>query len=143
GSLYLNDITQTDEVLNIGAHGGIDFDHTSKIDIGSLQYTYSTIPTSLTATDIHLAGSAAGAPEDPTAWSFTGPFKVGDISNSNPATIDVGTNETTGKTSLFLNQPMAGCLRVENVNFGGKDFGPCAIDGITIHRLQIQIMPGA
>jgi len=30
---------------------------------------------------------------------------------------------------------------VENVDFGGNQFGPCAIDGMTVHHLGIQI-PG-
>jgi hypothetical protein len=140
GSLLMDRVIRSDESLNIGAHGGVDFDYTGRLDIGELRYTYNTAPQSLTATGIHLAESAAGAPENPAAWVFTGAFKVGDISN-NPATIDVGTN-SSDRTSMFLNLPMQGCLRIENVNFGGVDFGPCVIDGITVHRLQIQ-MPGS
>lgn len=146
GSLYMDRITQKDTILNIGAHGGVDFDYASRVDIGEFRYTYNTTPQSLKAIGIHLAGSATGAlddPSDPSTWEFTGPFKVGDLFSNpvNPATIDVGTN-SSGKTSLFLNLPMQGCLRVEKVEFGGTDFGPCAIDGITVHRLGIQI-PGA
>jgi hypothetical protein len=146
GSLSMDRFTRRDEILNIGSHGGVDFDYASRLDIGELRYTYNTTPTSLTVSGIHLAGSATPAlgpgdpPGDPTAWVFTDTFKVGDISN-NPATIDVGT-DANDKTSLLLTLPMQGCLRVEKVDFGGVDFGPCAIDGITVHKLQIQ-MPGS
>jgi len=30
---------------------------------------------------------------------------------------------------------------VENVNFGGSDFGPLALDGLTVHHLEIQFHP--
>jgi hypothetical protein len=139
GSLYVDGITRKDEILNIGAHGGIDFDYAGRVDIDEFRYTYNTAPQSLAAHGIHLAASVTGAPENPAAWAFTGAFKVGDILN-NPATIDVGT-DAYDKTSMFLNLPMQGCLRVENVDFGGQDFGPCAIDGIKVHRLQVQITP--
>jgi hypothetical protein len=36
---------------------------------------------------------------------------------------------------------MQGTLRVEDVNFGGNDFGPIAIDGIQVHRLVVKISP--
>jgi hypothetical protein len=139
GSLYVDGITRRDEILNIGAHGGVDFDYANRLDIDEFRYTYNTTPASLTVHGIHLAESVTGAPDDPAAWVFTGAFKVGDIS-SDPATIDVGT-DANDKTSMLLNLPMQGCLRIENVNFGGVDFGPCAIDGIKVHRLQVQITP--
>lgn len=140
GGLYMDSVAWRDEIVNIGAHGGVDFDYAGRLDIGEFRYAYNTLPASLAASGIHLAGSAAGAPDSPSAWEFTGPFKVGDISN-NPATIDVGT-DSSDRTSLLLSLPMQGCLRVENVNFDGTDFGPCAIDGIVVHRLQVQI-PGS
>ncbi len=32
-------------------------------------------------------------------------------------------------------------LRVAEVNFGGNNFGPIAIDGIQFHRLDIKLTP--
>jgi len=37
--------------------------------------------------------------------------------------------------------PIQGSLRVENVNFGGNDFGPIAIDGINAHRMSLSFHP--
>jgi hypothetical protein len=141
GSLYMDSVTQNNVALNVRAHGGVDFDYTNRLDIAALRYAYNTAPQSLTALGVHLAVSADGAPADPAAWAFTGAFKIGDIS-ANPATMDVGADAGTGKTSMLLNLPMQGCLRVEKVTFGGNDFGPCAIDGINVHRLQVQLTPG-
>jgi hypothetical protein len=142
GSLYIDNFSQTDTAVNIGAHGGVDFDYASRIDMDGIRYVYNTVPQSLVESGIHLAGSATGDPATPGDWAFIGPFKIGDIYN-NPATIDVDTSVSTGKTSVFFNLPMQGCYRVDNVALGGVDFGPIAIDGITVHRLQIQLLPGS
>jgi len=42
---------------------------------------------------------------------------------------------------IFLSLPIAGTVRIENVAFGGQDFGPIAIDGIHVHRLNVKIPP--
>jgi len=42
---------------------------------------------------------------------------------------------------MFYNLPMKGTVRVEDVTFGGTDFGPSAIDGITVHHLLVQFSP--
>jgi hypothetical protein len=34
---------------------------------------------------------------------------------------------------------MEGILLVENVTFGGNNFGPVAMDGIRVHRLSFEI----
>lgn len=133
----------SDSVI-IGARGGgqsgIDIEYQTEIAIDSLQYAYNTQPESLSLTGIRFAGSALGAPEDPSSWSFAGKFKFGDLANDNPVTIDVGTYDdgVAVSTSVFYNVPMSGSIRVENVDFGGNQFGPCAIDGITVHYLGIQ-----
>ena len=104
-------------------------------------------------TNIHLANAADAShydinhnlildnPADPNTWSFTGDnsFKIGNI-NTNPATIDVGTNNTDPTdTALFLNLPISGSLRIGDVQLGGNDFGPIAIDGINAHHLFVKI----
>jgi hypothetical protein len=38
---------------------------------------------------------------------------------------------------MLLNLPMKGCIRVKDVSIGAQDFGPCAIDGITVHHLKL------
>ena len=150
GSLAINHMTETERHLIIGPHGGIDFEYATKMDIDSLEYKYNSTPGgSLLLSNIHLSQIAQGAPETPAAWTFSGPFRIGNLAQNNPATIDVGTSaEEAGKTVLRLNAPMQGSLRVGNVSFGvnelgvANNFGPCALDGINVHRMSIQLVPG-
>jgi hypothetical protein len=86
-----------------------------------------------------LDGTIAGA--DP--WVFSGNLKIGNIGTGNPAKIDVGTDAGTGTPTLYLNLPMQGTLGVENVTFGGNNFGPIAIDGINVHHLNVKISGGS
>lgn len=123
---------------------GIVMDYQTEIIIDSLKFIYNTQPSSLSLNNIHLSQYASGDPADPSTWTFSGRFKLGDRANNNPVSIDVGTidrGDGTSYTSVFYNVPMTGSMRAENVNFGGNSFGPCAIDGLNVHRLGIQI-PG-
>ena len=150
GSIKLSNVRHGTDMLTIGSHMdgtcGIDMEYQTKIDIDSLTYTYNfsplpNFPRSLVLSGIHLSQFSLGSPEDPTSWISMGKFKFGDLANDNPITLDVGTNENTGVTSCFMNIPMQGTARVENVEFHKQDFGPIAIDGINVHHLCIQI-PG-
>jgi hypothetical protein len=153
GSLQLSGLTHGPDRTRYGAHNsGIDFDYSTQLYASSAQYKYNTAGDALAVSGIHLAGTGSdiydmhGFPLDPTkwtlndpkTWSFTGNFKIGDIDAGSPATIDVATSSTAHDTALFLNLPMSGTLRVEDVEFGGSK-GPIAIDGIQIHRLQLKI----
>ena len=146
GSLDINHITEGPSRWRIGAHSGgscgIDFDYITKVDINHVIYTYNTAPATLDIGGIHLAQSATGAPNNPGAWAFSGSFGIGDLgaSTPTPATIDVGT-DASGNPSMQMNLPMTGTIRVEDVTFGGTDFGPSAIDGITVHHLNVQMVP--
>ncbi|MHB8137443.1 MAG: DUF6160 family protein [Smithellaceae bacterium] len=148
GSINLDALSMGPSLYRAGAHadgtgGGFDFDYSTRITAQALRFTYNTALETLALSGIHLAGSATGAPEDPATWSFTGNFKIGDIDGGNPAKFDVVTNtdDAPGVTSLVVNVPMQGSLRVENVNFGGDNFGPIAIDGINVHRMSISFHP--
>jgi len=146
GSIRLEDVQMgLSDKLIIGARtdggSGIDMEYQTRIDIASIEYTYNNQPTSLLLSGIHLSQYATGSPEDPTSWLYTGKFKIGDIENNNPMTMDVGTSADNG-TSVYLNIPMTGSARVEGVDFGDNRFGPCAIDGINVHHLIVQ-MPGS
>jgi len=141
GSLNVSGIVSTENNLMIGAHGGIDFQYNANIAIGSALYNYNTT-NALAFTGIHFFGTGTGAPEDPpNTWTYSGTFQIGNMAGSNPAQIDVGTDTTTGFTQIKLELPMTGSIRVEDVNFGGADFGPLALDGLNVHRLTIQINP--
>ncbi len=149
GSLRLENFrTAPSNMLTIsgrsGGGCGINLEYQTEIMIDAAKFTYNTAPESLSLNNIHLSQYAYGDPSDPSTWSFSGKFKLGDLANSNPATIDVGTADNgdgTTTTSVFYNIPMTGSIRVQNVDFGGNNFGPCAIDGINVHHLGIQI-PG-
>jgi hypothetical protein len=128
--------------FNMTGHGtGISWEYGTEIEIDEIRFTYNTTPEYLEYSGIHLAESATGAPESPGTWAFSGPFKIGDMIENNMATFDVETFTATGQTHMLLNLPMSGTLRVEDVQFGGTDYGPIAIDGIAVHRLAITI-PG-
>jgi len=44
--------------------------------------------------------------------------------------------------TIFMSLPMAGTVRVAGrLTFGGQDFGPIAIEGIHVHRLNVKISP--
>ncbi len=154
GSLDIDNVTRQDSNFTIASHAdgtyGIDFDYKTKMYIGEFKFTYNTAGSALSFSDIHLVEDATvitgDTPEDPTTWDLSdirvvGKFKVGDLENGNPATIDVATVSSVNKTSVFYNFPMEGCIRVEDVTFGARDFGPCAIDGIDVHHLNIQMEP--
>ncbi len=144
GSIRLANVQHDVDKLIIGARTdgqcGIDMEYQTKIDIESIVYNYNNQPTSLRLSGIHLSEYALGSPEDPTSWVSLGEFKIGDMAHDNPVTIDVATIDDIG-TSVFINIPMTGSARVEGVEFDGKNFGPCAIDGIKVHYLGIQL-PG-
>lgn len=145
GSIKVSDIMRTENSLLIGAHGGIDFEHGEKIDIGSARYQYNTtlgdnpatttivetdfVLNALTFSGVHFSGAGD-----------SGPFKTGDIAGGNPAQIDIGTN-AAGVTAVILELPMTGNIRVDNVTFGTKDLGPLALEGLNVHRLTIQFTP--
>ncbi len=128
---------------------GIEFEYLTSWLTQDFTYAYNTAGGALNLQGIHLAQSAAGAPEsDPSTWVFSGQFRVGDILGGNihaepsPATMDVATEISTSTTSLYVNLPMKGTLRVVDVVLGGNDFGPVAIDGITVHHLGLRFNPG-
>ncbi len=149
GSIKLNDVTRgaSDNLIfypRTGEDVGIDMQYVTELDIDSLQYFYNTDLDFLSLGGIHAAEAASGSPNDPSTWTFSGKFKLGDLANENPVTMDVATwsdgVSTTG-TSVFMNVPMSGTMRVEEVQFDGADFGPVAIDGMTVHYLGI-MLPG-
>ncbi|MCB2149462.1 MAG: hypothetical protein KQI81_23480 [Deltaproteobacteria bacterium] len=144
GGLEIGHVVRQPSTLRLGAHGddttGVDWDYATQIDIDSFRYTYNDNEDAFYFDGFHLAGSAAGDPTDPTAWTFDGQFKVGDLDNDNPATFDIGTN-ASGETIMVMTLPMEGTLRIENIDFGGQAFGPAAIDGLQVHRLAVAFDP--
>ena len=145
GSLQVGPVTEGPSILRITAPvagSGIEFDYTSRLDIGSFRYKYN-ISDSLALSGVHLVGSASGAPENPASWALTGSYHIGEVvaDSPNPAFLKVGALAGDTAPSTFISLPMQGALRVEDVAFGSSSFGPLAIDGINVHRLQLRLTP--
>jgi hypothetical protein len=142
GSLKVSDIVRTGNNLLIGANGGVEFEYQSNIAIGSALYNYNTT-NALALTGIHFFGTTVvGAPENPSTWtSYPGVFQIGDIAGGNPAQFIIGSTADNSSTAMLLGLPMTGSIRVQDVNFGGADLGPLALDGLNVHRLAIVMHP--
>lgn len=156
GSLFLDEVQKPSYYMMIGSHGsGIDFEYGVDLDIGAATYQYNTSATagSFNLSNIKLAQSFSDMddfdinnnttwdiPTDTSLWEANGLFVIGDIDNGNPATIDIGYNTTDAFGAMRISLPMAGSIRVENLEFGSRNFGPCAIDGLQIHRLDVYLL---
>ncbi len=124
-----------------GAHdSGVDFEYGAQISVDALRLTYNSQNENLTLSGLHLASQAAGLPEHPDQWQLDGMFQIGALYEGQPATFDVGRDEA-GLVAMEINLPMRGCLRVEKIQWAGQDFGPMAIDGIQVHRLNVRFTP--
>jgi len=125
----------------VGAHdSGVDFEYGAQFSVDALRLTYNSQNKNLAFSGIHLASQIAGLPERPDQWQLNGMFQIGALYEGRPATFDVGTDDT-GMVGIEMNLPMRGCLRVENIHWAGQDFGPMAIDGIQVHRLNVRFTP--
>jgi hypothetical protein len=130
----------------------LDSDLGIGIGIGEMRYVYNKDNDNkdneaLSLKNIRLAQSAAGAPETPADWTFSGLFRIGDLDGLftnppnpiNPITLEIHIIDSPDKPYMLVSLPIAGALRVEDVKFGNRDFGPIAIDGIVAHTLKVRI----
>lgn len=113
----------------------------------------------------------ADDPANPASWMPNrltpvdfGEFQIGDLfgdissavtadwEHSNPAGMDIGEGDIYGTGdmygSLALRLPMEGSIRFESANWitdpaanQAVNFGPGAIDGIQVHRLNLDLIP--
>lgn len=147
GSLRIGPVLEGTNTLRLGAPAAgagsrIDFDYATRIDVGNLAWAYGA-QGGLALSGVHLFGSASAAVElDPSQWGTSGTFKIGELDRAalNPAGFGLGT-DANGVSYTELNLPMRGSFRVEDVNVGGSSFGPGAVDGINVHRLQLRFTP--
>lgn len=149
GGIRIGDIEKPSSYWYIGGHtSGLDFEYGLEAHIGTIDYHYA-VANSLSFNGIHLVESVSGDPSDPDdsidnsgdPWSYSGMFVIGDVSSGKPATADIGFSSAESAVVMRYQVPMNGALRIEDVSFGGSDFGPCAIDGITIHRMEVNFVP--
>ena len=143
GSFDIGNCNKPSTSFYFSGHGtGLDYQINFQKDFEQTRYTFNTAGDFIGSDGIYFAQSVSGAPESPGTWIFDGSFAVGDILNANPATMDVITPVTTGVTSIVTNLPIKGAIRIQDIQFSGNDFGPCALDGINVHHLYIMVKPG-
>lgn len=141
GSLDIGVIHRPSSYWIVGGHdSGVDFEYATRLAIDTMRLTYNNQGESLAFSGIHLASRITGLPENPNQWQPSGMFQIGALSEGRPATFDVGRNEA-GVAGIELSLPMRGSLRIENTRWAGQDFGPMAIDGVQVHRLNIRFSP--
>ena len=142
GQLEIDNFTTPQQYWTTGAHSsGMDFEAGLEMNIDSLSYLFNNNDDAFELAGIHLSESSTwDISTDPSEWSYSGVFSIGDIDGGNPATMDIGTN-SGGQTVVQLELPMSGSIMVENLSFGSNDFGPMAIDGIEVHRLTVTLTP--
>jgi len=109
------------------------------LSIEQAAYMYNHTGGALSFNRINLSQTASGEPSDPSTWTFSGLFAIGDIESSTPISIEAIYEDSVPYANIDL--PVKGTVRMERVSFGGNDFGPCAIDGIDMHSFYIRI-PG-
>lgn len=162
GSLNVENMVVSAFHAYLGPHAGkngVDMELGCRLDVAAWSFGYNTTD-ALALTGIHAAESFSGTLEDPATWAAAGEFQVGDLAGNNPATMDITADTVAGWTMtdgagttysvsnprynsgyVVLNVPMKGSLRVENMDFGEKDLGLLAIDGMDVQKLVIEI-PG-
>lgn len=157
GSLSVTNWSQPSFELYAGAHGcGFDLEFRTQTKIDTISYNYSQT-NSMTVSGFTLCDSftsnISDDPSNPSTWSASGMFITGDLFNNNPMIIDLisddnknwiierdpadGGNYTVpnprnGSGFVSITTPIKGSMRMENINIGGTDFGPLAIDGINL-----------
>lgn len=137
---------------------GFDFQTSFQMTIDKIGYAFNDHCDALEFCPIYIGESFTGDPETPASWAMNGDFQIGDLfgdtsalspadwKHSNPAKINVGEGEIYGADNgiygtLAMNLPMQGSIRFESATFDGTDFGPGAIDGMQVHRLNLMLIP--
>jgi len=144
GRLEIGNISMPESYWHLSGHGGVDMEFGLASKIDRVGYTYNeTSAEHLNFSGFHLAedftANLTDDPADPSTWNPEGTFRIGDMSSGRPATLDVVGQGAGGPGHLSLNLPARGSIRVENIDFGSSQFGPCAIDGIRVHRLTVEL----
>lgn len=145
---------------------GFDYQYNFQMTIDKIAYAYNdncdTLEIGPTYIGESFADLSGDDPRFPSTWKSNqatavdfGEFQIGDLFGdistggySNPAGINVGECDFDGPLgpdpvlgALQLTAPMNGSIRFENAVFDGVDFGPGAIDGLQVHRLELFLIP--
>ena len=143
---------------------GFDYQFNFQMTIDKIAYAYNDDCDTLEIGPTYIGESFADLtgddPRFPSTWKPNraipvdfGEFQIGDLFGdistgrySNPAGFNVGECDFDGTGvevlgALQITAPMEGSIRFESADFGGTDFGPGAIDGMQVHRLQLFLIP--
>ena len=151
GKLEIGDIKIPSYYFYTGPHAGAGFDiqFTLRMNVDNFKYIYNDADDNFNLQEIYLANdfteNADDDPTDPSTWEPQGNFDLGDMnvdgsSTYDPMTIDV-VNPDNDVAQVKMNMPMQGSIRIENVHFGSEDFGPVAIDGLKVHKMDVRFKP--
>ncbi|MFZ2634115.1 MAG: DUF6160 family protein [Desulfosalsimonadaceae bacterium] len=165
GSLYMGNIDlphfSTWTSPRIGG-SGFDYQTNFQMTIDKIGYAYKDSCNALEFCPTYIGGNFVDGSDDPrypVSWMPNratpidfGDFQIGDLfgdmttlTPSNPASINAGEGDVYGSGTIYgmlaLKLPMEGSIRFENANFDGTDFGPGAIDGIQVNRLDLKLIP--
>jgi len=160
GSILIGPVDMSSWHYFTAPHGsGVDFEYGFETHIDQMVYGYNESAGLLAFENIHIGNSfgygiGGDDPANPTTWETDiGEFRIGDmfgnlnplnLEHSTPARFDVGVIENSVGNpygAMGLQLPLSGSVRFEKADFGGVDFGPGAIDGITAHRLELYLIP--
>lgn len=117
----------------------IYFKYFSQSSIDRVEFAYNNQATgSLAVSGIWFAESFSGASTNPSEWVSSGNFELGDsggTGDSNFYQIQLVNN--SGALAIETTPTFNGSIRMEGVSFGGTNFGPVVLDGITVNSMTV------
>ncbi|GAB6163446.1 hypothetical protein JCM12298_26060 [Desulfothermus naphthae] len=159
GSLNIDEIHPYSQRLYMSGHSnstGVDFQYNLALETTNFNYNYqfneNNTPQykSLHFDKFYMVKTFTDNPNDdpsdPSTWQPSGQFQFGDMnpygeSTYDPGTLDAGVDPDTNLAQILVTLPMEGSIRISNFQVGDINFGPIAIDGIHVHRMNIRYIP--
>jgi len=122
---------------------GLQLDTRARLD--SAEWVYNQNGDSVSLVDLCLAESFDGQPKNPGEWQPQGRFSLGgglapDSNGGSVAEMHV-LQDDQGRGLIRLNMPMRGSVRLKELKVGGRDMGPVVVDGLRVHRLEVDLVP--
>lgn len=159
-AIYVTPISALEHVYGTDLRGsGIAFHFETRAKLDEFRWEYNDLDDELRFAGTYFVGGfdeygmdgTGDVYEDPATWRPAQRFKIG---NLNPrdreaagfdpaiATFGVVTDPADANRGYIQMQlPMQGSIRMEEVTFGDKNFGPNIIDNLHVHHLQVDFIP--
>ena len=131
---------------------GIEMSMNLRIDIDEIKSIFGTGSDDYNHFyGIHISGSASGDDNDPSTWTYSQSFQIGNIGSgkipyflSSPIEYrDYTSNDFAAidikPESITMNLPLKGSLRIEKAQIGGTDFGPIILDDIYLPFMKFEL----